>query len=88
MIETLGVIIAVLGSALGLIGAWGTSSKIKRTRHFGFTCWMINSPLIIISMIGIAIGIWEGMNVWAFVPLNLVYWGTAARGFLNTREAR
>ena len=88
MIEGIGIILAVMGSALGLIGAWGTSSKDPKTRHLGFTCWIINSPMIVISHIGIATGFWGGLNLWAFVPLNLAYWYTATRGFRNTREAR
>ena len=88
MIEGIGIILAVMGSALGLIGAWGTSSKDTRLRHFGFTCWIINSPMIVISLIGIATGFWAGLNAWAFVPLNLCYWYTAMRGYRNTREVR
>jgi len=88
MIEIIAAAIAILGSILGLIGAWGTSSEDPKMRHFGFTCWIVNSPLIVISLIGIATGFWEGMNAWAFVPLNLCYWYTAMRGFRNTREAR
>jgi len=80
-----GLIIAILGSVLGVIGAIGTSAKNPKTRHFGFTCWLWNSPMLVISMIGIATGFWEGLNAWAFVPLNLIYWFTAWRGWRNTR---
>ena len=88
MIEIIAAAIAILGSILGLIGAWGTSSKDLKTRHFGFTCWIVNSPMIVISLVGIATGFWAGLNAWAFVPLNLCYWYTAMRGFRNTREVR
>jgi hypothetical protein len=88
MIESIGIILTVLGSALGLIGAWGTSSKDQRVRHLGFACWVVNSPLIVISLAGIASGVWAGLNAWCFVPLNLCYWYTAMRGYRNTTEAR
>lgn len=88
MIEWIGILLAVAGSVLGLIGAWGTSSKTLWLRHFGFTCWIINSPMIVVSLAGIALGVWQGLNAWAFVPLNLCYWYTAMRGYRNTREAR
>ena len=84
----LGLVLAIGGSILGLIGAWGTSSADLKTRHLGFTCWVINSPMIAISLAGIASGYWTGLNAWAFVPLNLCYWYTAMRGFRNTKEAR
>jgi len=86
--SVLGLVLAIGGSILGLVGAWGTSSKNTRIRHLGFTCWIFNSPMIVISLIGIATGFWEGLTAWAFVPLNLAYWYTATRGFRNTREAR
>ena len=86
--SVLGIILAIGGSLLGLIGAWGTSSADLKTRHLGFTCWVINSPMIAISLTGIALGYWAGLNAWAFVPLNLCYWYTAMRGFRNTKEAR
>jgi hypothetical protein len=88
MIESIGIILAVLGSVLGLIGAWGTSSTKPEIRHFGFTCWIINSPMIVISLIGIATGLWAGLNAWCFVPLNLCYWYTAMRGYRNTTGVR
>jgi len=83
----IGNILAIIGSVLGLIGAWGTSSKDRRLRHFGFTCWVINSPALVLSMIGIALGWWKGITIIPLIVLNLIYWGTAARGFLNTRGA-
>jgi len=86
MIEIVGYVLAIGGSVLGLAGAWGTSSKDLKTRHFGFSCWILNSPMIVISHIGIATGFWSGLNAWAFVPLNLCYWYTATRGFMNTKE--
>jgi len=83
----LGYLLAILGALLGIVGAWGTSAKDQRIRHFGFTCWLLNSPMIVISLIGIATGFWGGLNAWAFVPLNCIYWFTAYRGFMNTKEA-
>jgi hypothetical protein len=80
-----GIIIAVTGSVLGIAGAWMMASKDIKVRHFGFTCWLLNSPLIVISLIGIAMGIWEGINAWVFVPLNVIYWGTAVKGWRNTK---
>ncbi len=80
-----GLLLSLIGSVLGIIGAWYTASKITHERHFGFTCWLWNSPMLVISMIGIATGFWEGLNAWAFVPLNLIYWFTAWRGWRNTR---
>jgi len=85
LLSLLGLTLAVLGSVLGLMGAFGTSSKYIGIRHWGFTCWVLNSPLIVVSLIGIAVGVWDGLNVWAFVPLNLAYWYTAFRGWRNTR---
>jgi hypothetical protein len=85
MIQEIGFTIAVIGAVLGLIGAWATSSIHKKVRHLGFLCWTINSPLIVISLIGIVTGWWEGMTALALIVLNTVYWGTAIRGWKNTR---
>ena len=85
--SVLGIILAIGGSVLGLIGAWGTSSADLKMRHLGFTCWVINNPALVLSMIGIALGWWKGITIIPLIVLNLIYWGTAARGFLNTRGA-
>lgn len=81
-----GLLLAVTGSILGLIGAWGTSAKDQQIRHFGFFLWTLNSPMLVLSMIGIALGWWESMSILPMIILNLIYWGTAVRGYLNTRS--
>jgi len=80
-----GLLLSLIGSALGIVGAWYTASKITRERHFGFACWLINSPMIMISLIGVGCELWEPLAAICFVPMHTIYWFTAWRGFLNTQ---
>ena len=81
-----GLLLSLIGSVLGIIGAWYTASKITRERHFGFICWVVNSPMIVISLIGVGCGLWEPLAAICFVPMHTIYWFTAMRGWRNTRE--
>ena len=80
-----GLLLSLIGSALGIVGAWYTASKITHERHFGFACWLINSPMIVVSLIGVGCGLWEPLAAICFVPMHTIYWFTAWRGFLNTQ---
>jgi hypothetical protein len=81
-----GYVLALGGSALGIAGAIGTSSKALWLRHLGFLLWIVNSPMLVVSMIGVALGWFEPVSVIILAPLNSVYWITAIRGFRNTRQ--
>lgn len=85
-LSLIGMALAIAGSVLGVLGAyWVSDDSNKKIRHRGYGVWLINSPMIIISLVGIGLGWWEGLNALIFVPMNLIYWGTAARGWWNTR---
>lgn len=74
----MGLLTAGLGSALGLAGALLTSEKSRENRHLGFKCWLVNSPLLIISL--------ACYGAWALIPLNACYLYTAWNGYRNTKE--
>ena len=83
----LGYLLAIGGSALGALGAWGTSSRHRHIRHIGFLLWITNSPMLVISLIGVSFGWFEPLSALILAPLNLLYWCTAARGWMNTRPS-
>lgn len=85
MIAYIGFTLAATGSILGIIGAWYVSCKEREQQHKGYTLWLINSPMIVVSLLGIAFGYWEGLNALALSPMNVIYWYTAMRGWRNTR---
>ncbi len=81
-----GLIISVACALLGITGAWFTASHHLSERHFGFTCWVINSPLVVLSLVGLYLGWWESLSAICLIPMHLIYWGKACRGFRNTRD--
>ena len=86
LIQISGYSLAISGAILGVAGAWLTAAKETDRRHKGFLCWIVNSPLIVLSLIGIAAGWWTGLTAAALVPLNMIYFGTAVRGWMNTKS--
>jgi cytochrome b subunit of formate dehydrogenase len=41
--------------------------------------------MTLLSLIGVLLAVSGSVLAWAFVPLNICYWYTAARGWRNTR---
>lgn len=80
-----GLLLAIIGSVLGITGAYWVADERKWIQHRGYTLWLINSPMIVISLLGIAFGVWVGLNAAALIPMNTIYWYTAMRGWRNTR---
>lgn len=76
LVTVIGVVTAVVGTTLGLVGAWLTSAADQPTRHRGFACWLVNSPALCISL--------ACYGAWLLIPLNLAYFVTAWRGWRNT----
>lgn len=85
MIALIGWLCAIIGVGFGAIGAYYTAAPDRSGRHRGFILWMINSPFLTISLIGISLGWFEPISAIILAPLNLYYFLTACRGYLNTR---
>lgn len=83
LILAIGWVMAALGTVFGIIGAIYTTADNDRQRRIGYTCWCINSPCLVVSLVGTAYGWFEPMSVFILAPLNLFYWFTAYRGFAN-----
>lgn len=84
MLEILGIALSIWATIFGLGGAVYTAQASQKARNFGFKLWLINSPGMVLSLIGIAAGWWTGLSAWALVPLNIVYLYTAYIGFKTT----
>ena len=82
----LGYAMATIGAVLGVVGAILTASQSQKNRHYGFIAWLINAPFLIGALIGVSLGIFEPISAIILVPLNVIYFGTAALGFKNTKE--
>jgi hypothetical protein len=78
-----GWVVAALGTLFGIIGAIYTTADNDRQRRIGYTCWCINSPCLVISLVGTSFGWFEPLSVFILAPLNLFYWFTAYRGLKN-----
>lgn len=85
-IAFLGYNLAFWGAVFGLAGAYYTSSPDVKDRHIGFFLWVLNSPMLVGSMIGVAFGWFAPISAFILVPLNCIYFLTAYRGYLNTKS--
>lgn len=83
-LELIGLFLSIWATVFGLGGAWYTAQAEQKKRHFGFMLWLINSPGMVLSLIGIAAGWWTGLGAWVLVPLNIVYLYTAYVGYRTT----
>jgi len=77
ILTDIGFLFAIPATVLGLVGAYYTSAADVRDRHFGFKCWVVNSPCLIISL--------ACYEAWSLIPLNACYLYTAYRGWQNTK---
>lgn len=82
-LEAVGVFLSIMGVILGLGGAWYTAQKTQKQRRFGFLLWLINSPMIVLSLFGIAQGWWTGLGAYILVVLNMMYFYTAYVGYAS-----
>ena len=86
LLTYIGLSLAAIGSACGIIGSWYVSSHDRTKRRKGFLIWLISNPLNATVMMGVILGFWSGLPLIFNLVTQLYFFYTAFRGWKSNGE--